>query len=76
MTVGIKQFGIMSVKDLHVVQILVIIILFWYGIWSLTDEIIDYIEKTYRIKRWKLYSSIILLMLIIIIIDPYTFEKL
>jgi len=71
-----KQFGIMNMKDLHAIRILLIIILFWHGIWSLTDEFIQYVEKKYNIKRWKLYAGIVLFALIYIILDPYTFEKL
>ena len=66
----------MNMKDLHAIRILLIIILFWHGIWSLTDEFIQYVEKKYNIKRWKLYAGIVLFALIYIILDPYTFEKL
>ena len=66
----------MSVKDLHVIRVLLIIILFWFGVWSLFDEIVNYIEKKYKMKRWRIHLGIILLTLFVIIVDPYTFEKL
>jgi hypothetical protein len=71
-----KAFGIVSASDLHGVRVALILILFWVGIWNLTEDAITWIEIKYRIPRRKLYIGLVLLMLLIIILDPYTFEKL
>jgi len=71
-----KSFGVMSLSDLHVIRILLIIILFWHGIWSLTDEAIHAVERHHGVERWKCYLAVVLLALLIIILDPHTFEKL
>lgn len=71
-----KTFGVVSASDLHGIRVALILILFWVGIWNLTEEVITWIETEYRIPRRKLYIGLVLLMLLIIILDPYTFEKL
>ena len=71
-----RAFGIMSPRDLHVIRVFIIIILFWIAIWNLTEEAITYIHEEYNICRWKIYAGIALTILGIIIVDPYTFEKL
>jgi undecaprenyl pyrophosphate phosphatase UppP len=71
-----KPFGVMSVSDLHVIRILLIIILFWHGIWSLTDEAIHMVQRQHGVERWKCYLAVVLIALIIIILDPHTFDKL
>ena len=72
----IKQSRIISSTDLHVLRALFIIILLWLGVWGFSDEMITYIQQKYTIERWKIYAGIIFIMVFIILIDPYTFEKL
>ena len=71
-----KDFGIMSTADLHGVRVATILILFWVGVWNLAEEAIMYIHHKYNIPRWKINMTMVLLVLLIIILDPYTFEKL
>jgi predicted membrane protein len=71
-----KDFGIMSTADLHGVRVATILILFWVGVWNLAEECIQYIHINYNIPRWKINMTMVLLVLLIIILDPYTFEKL
>jgi hypothetical protein len=71
-----KTFGVVSTSDLHGIRVAFILILFWVGIWNLTEEFISWIEYTYKIPRRKLYIGLVLIVLLIIILDPYTFEKL
>lgn len=71
-----KAFGVVSASDLHGIRVALILILFWVGIWNLTEDAITWIETEYRIPRRKLYIGLVLLMLLMIILDPHTFEKL
>jgi hypothetical protein len=71
-----KDFGIMSTADLHGVRVATILILFWVGVWNLAEEAISFLHRKYDIPRWKLNMTLVLLVLLIIILDPYTFEKL
>lgn len=70
-----KSFGVASASDLHGIRVALILILFWVGIWNLTESAITWIEENYQIKRTKLYIGLVLLILLVIILDPMTFEK-
>jgi len=63
-------------RDLNAIRAVFIIILFWLSASYLADGIITYIHKKYNIELWKLHSLIMVLLIIIVLIDPYTFEKL
>jgi membrane protein YdbS with pleckstrin-like domain len=71
-----RFFRVVSTKDIHVIRVLFIIILFWLSVSELAYNVIDYINKKYNIKRWKIHCTLVFVLLFIIILDPYTFEKL
>jgi D-alanyl-lipoteichoic acid acyltransferase DltB (MBOAT superfamily) len=66
----------MSTADVHGVRVAFIIIIFWIGVWNLTEELVGWIEYNYMIERRKQYMFLVLAALLFIILDPYTFEKL
>lgn len=66
----------MSTADVHGVRVAFIIIIFWIGVWNLTEELVGWIETNYMIERNKQYMFLVLAALLFIILDPYTFEKL
>jgi low temperature requirement protein LtrA len=70
-----KAFGVVSASDLHGIRVALILILFWVGVWNLTETAISWIEEKYQIHRTKLYIGLVLLILLLIILDPMTFEK-
>ena len=72
----VKTFGVVSPSDLHGIRVALILILFWVGIWNLTEDAISWIEYNYQIPRRKLYIGLVLVILLVIILDPHTFEKL
>lgn len=65
-----------SAKDWYVIHASVVIVLFWAALWNLSDEVIAFIEERYGIKRWKQSIGLLVIVLIIISVDPYLFEKL
>lgn len=71
-----KTFGVVSASDLHGIRVALILILFWVGIWNLTEDAITWLEMEYGIPRRKLYIGLVLVILLVIILDPHTFEKL
>ena len=66
----------MSSKDYHAIRVVFIIIVLWMGVWNLLDEVIDKIKEKTGLESWKLYLALVLIAIVFIIIDPYTFEKL
>jgi hypothetical protein len=71
-----KAYGVMNASDLHVVRASILLILFWVALWNLTEIVINWIEEKYNIPRWKVYAGIVVFILAVIVLDPYTFEKL
>jgi TRAP-type C4-dicarboxylate transport system permease small subunit len=65
-----------TAKDLHVLRIVFIIILLWFAVWGLADELFHWIEQKYKLPRWKLYLFVLLIMLTIVLVDPHTFDRL
>ena len=63
-------------RDIHVVRVLFIIILFWLSVSALADNVIQYIHQKYKIPLCKIHICIVVILLFIIILDPYTFEKI
>jgi membrane protein YdbS with pleckstrin-like domain len=63
-------------RDIHVVRVLFIIILFWLSVSALADNVVQYIHEKYKIPLWKLHICIVVILLVVIILDPYTFEKI
>lgn len=71
-----KTFGVMSSKDLHVVRAALIVVIFWAATWNLLEEFVTQMESRYQCAKWKIYTVMLLLVLLFIILDPHTFEKL
>ena len=71
-----KTFGVVSTADLHGIRVAVIIILFWMGIWNLLEEFATYIQEKTGLSRAKIFGAMTCVALLIIIVDPYTFEGL
>jgi hypothetical protein len=67
---------LISAADLHGIRVAFIIIIFWVAIWGLAEEAITTLEKRHGLKRWTLYFGLLVLSLLFIVIDPYTFENL
>lgn len=71
-----KAYGVMNASDLHVVRASILLILFWVALWNLTEMVIQWLEEKYDTPRWKVYVGIVAFVLCLIVLDPYTFEKL
>jgi hypothetical protein len=67
---------LISAKDLYILQVVIIIIFLWIAIWNLTEIAIDNIQERTQFDRWKLYVGLLVIVLVIIMFDPYIFEKL
>ena len=71
-----KGFNLMSSQDYHALRVVFIIILLWIGVWNLVEEIIQKIQEKTGLERWHIHLTLVILMIIVVIYDPYTFEKL
>lgn len=66
----------MSPQDYHALRVVFIIILLWIGVWNLVEEAIQKIQEKTGLERWHIHLAIVISMVIVVILDPYTFEKL
>ncbi len=66
----------LSKKDAYILHAALIIILMWFAVWNLTDELVDYIEENTEMKKWQINVLLLLVVLLVIIVDPNMFEKL
>ena len=66
----------MSPQDYHALRVVLIIILLWVGVWNLVEELITKFQEKTQVARWKIYLGLVILTVLIVILDPYTFEKL
>jgi hypothetical protein len=64
-----------STSDIRGILVVVLLVLFWVGIWNLTEELVEWIEDKYKIKDTVLYGILVVVVLAIIVLDPYMFEK-
>ena len=63
-------------KDWYVIHAAAVIILFWFAIWNLADDGVKWIEREYGIEPWKVNLALLVVVLLLIRVDPYLFEKL
>lgn len=66
----------MSPQDYHALRVVLIIIILWVGVWNIVEELITKVQEKTGLERWKLYCGLVVLTIGIVILDPYTFEKL
>ena len=71
-----KDYGVVSTADLHGIRVAAILVLFWVAVWNLAEETMGWFQRRYDIPKWKINCILLFLVLLIIIVDPYTFEKL
>ena len=65
-----------QMTDLYIVHTATIVILLWVAVWNLVEEAITWVETKHGINRWKINLMILLFVTLIILIDPYLFEKI
>jgi uncharacterized membrane protein YidH (DUF202 family) len=59
-----------------IVFIAMILIVFWYCIWELLQELTDHINDRHNIEKWKIYMAWLLVVFLLIGIFPQILEKL
>ena len=62
-------------RDIHVIRVLFIVILFWLSVSHLADTCIQHIHKKTDIPLWKIHLALVIGLIGVILIDPYTIEK-
>lgn len=71
-----KGFNYVSPQDYHGLRAACLIVLFWVAVWNLTEEAMIWLETNYGYKKTHLYITLLIIVILFIIFDPYTFEGL
>lgn len=54
----------------------ILIVMFWYTVWELMTELVQYIHYRYYIPKWKIYVCGLLSVVLLIDIFPQILKKL
>ena len=73
---GTKSLSEVKEHALYVIFMGVILVLFWYSVWGIADELQEYFYKKYDVSKLYFYTIIILVIVIIIGLHPQFLEKL
>ena len=73
---ALRTLGDIEKHAFFILFISFIIILFWHAVWELLTELTDSIHQRYGIKKWKIYSIYLLIILLIIGVYPRMLEKM
>jgi len=52
------------------------IVIFWYGAWSLLDEVFQHLHRRYGIAKWKISVLFVLFVIFMIGFFPQILQKL
>jgi hypothetical protein len=52
------------------------LVIFWFGLWALLDELVEHIHKVYGLAKWKIHIIMILLVIVMIGFFPQILEKI
>jgi len=60
----------------YILFITFLVIIFWYAIYELVTEAVEYIHYKYGIKKWKICSMIIVAVILLIEFHPKFLERI
>ena len=52
------------------------LVIFWFGAWGLLEEFFEYIQKKYKIAKWKLSMLFVLFVILMIGFFPQILQKI
>ena len=71
-----KSLGQLEEHAYFVLFMAFILVLFWHGVWGLTDNLEQYLQNKYGIKKVYFNAATIMLVVLIIGLFPKILEKL
>ena len=60
---------------LELLVIAAVIVLFWVGVWGLTEEAIDELHERFRISKMKIYLGLIILIVTLFLMFPHILDR-
>jgi hypothetical protein len=71
----VKSLGQLRADEIYIIFVVIVIVLLWHGLWSLIEDLGQYLQTQYGLKRVYFNLLSILLALLIIGIFPRILEK-
>ena len=72
----LKSLGKLEQREIYIIFMVLVIVLLWHGLWSLIEDLENYLQTYYGFKKVYFNLLSILLALLIIGIFPQSLEKL
>jgi TRAP-type C4-dicarboxylate transport system permease small subunit len=66
----------MADNTIYLLFVSFLVIIFWHATWELVTEFISYIEQKYNIKKWKIYVTLLVGVILLIEYHPTFLEKI
>jgi hypothetical protein len=71
-----QSLGNMESHPFYILFISFLVIVFWYAVYELVTETVDYIHYKYGIKKWKICSAMIIAVVLLIRFHPTFLERI
>ncbi len=66
----------MADSTIYLLFVSFLVIVFWHAAWELVTEFVSYIEQKYNIKKWKIYVTLLVGVILLIEYHPTFLEKI
>lgn len=63
-------------REVIILKALLVSIFIWIAVWGLVEQGMEYLERTYKIKRGYMLAGILGLAAVVIAVDPDIYEHL
>ena len=73
---GAKSLSELKEHALYIIFMGVIVVLFWHAVWGFADELQEYFHKKYDVSKLYFYTTLFLMIVLIIGLHPQFLEKL
>lgn len=73
---GTKSLGQLEKHAYFIVFMGTILVLFWHGVWGITDMLADHVETRHNIRKLHFHIVTVLIVIIVIGLFPKILNKL
>lgn len=71
-----QSLGNIDRPPFYILFISFLVIIFWYAVYELVTEVVDYIHYKYGIKKWKICSALIMAVVLLIEFHPTFLDRI
>ena len=71
-----ETLGRLENHTFYILFICILVIIFWQSVWELVADFVIFVEHRYGIKRWKVYSALLIMVILLIEFHPIFLDKI